>query len=236
MWAHYGSNAEGFVLEFDKDKLMEAFPKSRADAVSYLDEADPGLTELLHRAFVIGKPRYTYLLKNGVFNAAYFTKSTCWSYEAEWRVVADESETREIEDLRLLDVPARCITAVIAGAKASADLLEALSTAAGHFGCVLYRQRVGRTSITPYFLDEGGSSYVFDGAGVSLPAAACPSCREPLKKESEACSWCQVTDDHRHEAAIRNPYRMLERIGLLDSYIVSMDGITDGIARRREKS
>ncbi len=236
MWAHYGANASGFALEFDESKLLEAFPNSRIDDVQYQDEASPDLTEMLYRAHVIGKPRYTYFLQGGVFQAAYFTKASCWSYEAERRMVANESEVREAEGLQLLDVPAGCITAVIAGAKASTDLLQMLSKAASSYGCDFYRQCIGRTSISPYFLDTAGRAYVFNGSGLSPAPASCRSCSEPLQPGNEACSWCQITDDQRSSAAMRNPYRILDRIGHLDSYIASMDKITEGIAKSRKGS
>nr|WP_282097541.1 DUF2971 domain-containing protein [Luteibacter sp. SG786] len=233
MWAHYGANASGFVLEFEESMLLEAFPNSKIDDVQYQDDASPDLTEMLYRAHVIGKPRYTYFLRGGVFQAAYFTKTTCWSYEAERRMVASDSEVRKAGGLQILDVPADCITAVIAGAKASTDLLQMLSETANSYGCSFYRQRIGRTSISPYFLDRGGRAYIFDGSRMSPASASCRSCSEPLKSGHEVCSWCQITDDQRYSAAARNPYRMLDRIGRLESYIASMDKITEEIARSR---
>lgn len=236
MWAHYGANGTGFALEFDESKLSEVFPNSRIDDVEYQDEASPSLTEMLYRAHVVGKPRYTYFLQGGVFKAAYFTKATCWSYEAERRMVAEASEVREESGMQLLDVPADCITAVIAGAKASTDLLQMTSQAAKSYGCEFYRQRIGRTSISPFFLNAAGGPYVFDGSGLTPASASCKSCSEPLEPDNQACSWCQITDHQRYSAAMRNPYRILDYIGHLESYISSMDEITEGLVRSREGS
>lgn len=236
MWAHYGANATGFALEFDEAALQKAFPGSNLEDVTYQDEASPGLTEMLYRAHVIGKPRYTYFLQGGVFHAAYFTKATCWSYEAERRMVAAEGEVREANGMLLMDVPANCITAVIAGAKASADLIEVLSESAGRYGCGLYRTQIGRTSISPYFLDAAGTSHSFNGSGLASAAASCQSCKEPVEPNNKSCSWCQITDDQRYSAAVRNPYRILDRVGHLDSYLASMDRITEGLIRSRKGS
>lgn len=236
MWAHYGANASGFALEFDEAELQKAFPSSKLEDVSYQDEASPGLTDMLYRAHVIGKPRYTYFLQGGVFRAAYFTKATCWSYEEERRMVADENEVREANGMLLMDVPANCITAVIAGTKSSAGLIEILSEYAGRYGCELYRTQIGRTSISPYFLDSDGTSYVFNDSRLAPAAAACQTCKEPLELNNKSCSWCQITEDQRYSAAVRNPYRILDRVGHLDSYLASMDKITEGIVRSRKGS
>ncbi|WP_166771474.1 DUF2971 domain-containing protein [Xanthomonas arboricola] len=236
MWAHYGANASGFALEFDEAELLKAFPGSKLEDVVYQDEASPDLTEMLYRAHVIGKPRYTYFLQGGVFHAAYFTKATCWSYEAERRMVAAENEVREAHGMLFMDVPVNCITSVIAGAKASAGLILMLSESADHYGCGLYRTQIGRTSISPYFLDNAGIPHVFNGSGIAAAAASCRSCKEPLEPSNEACSWCQITDDQRYSAAVRNPYRILDSVGHLDSYLASMNKITEGITRSRKGS
>jgi Protein of unknown function (DUF2971). len=236
MWAHYGLNASGFVVEFDENELRESFPESKFDNVRYQDEAGDGLTEMLYRAHVIGKPRYTYFLQGGTFYAAYFTKATCWSYEMERRMVADITEVRASGDLLLLDVPKSCITSIIAGAKATEELTHSLKAQADSFGCAFYKMQIGRTTITPYFLDADGATCVFNGNEMILAHCSCESCREPVPEGNEKCSWCQITDEHRYEAAIKNPYRMLDRIGHLDSYIQSMDNITDSLNKSRKGS
>ncbi|MDQ1091195.1 hypothetical protein QE400_000608 [Xanthomonas sacchari] len=236
MWAHYGLNASGFVVEFDENELIDLFPESKFDDVRYQDKADDGLTEMLYRAHVIGKPRYTYFLQSGTFYAAYFTKATCWSYEMERRMVADMAEVRVSNDLLLLEVPKSCITSIIAGAKSCEDLKNSLKARADSFDCAFYNMQIGRTTITPYFLDGYGATCIFNGDEIVLAQCSCESCREPIPEGNEKCSWCQITDEHRYEAAIRNPYRMLDRIGHLDSYIKSMDGITERLNKGRKKS
>ena len=105
MWAHYAQNSEGFAIEFDESELATAFPKSGFGDVDYRDAPDDGLSDTLHRAYHIGKPRYVYILHTGVFSAAYYTKATCWNYEQERRMIVGENEIRQAGDLMLVDVP-----------------------------------------------------------------------------------------------------------------------------------
>jgi len=236
MWAHYGANASGFALEFDEAELVKFFHGSKIEDVTYQDEASHGLTEMLYRAHVIGKPRYTYFLQGGVFHAAYFTKATCWSYEAERRMVVAEGGVREASGMLLMDVPTNCITAVIAGARASADLVNILLAASSRYDCGIFRAQIGRTSISPYFLNVADISHIFNGSVLAPASAFCHSCKEPLEPDNESCSWCQITEAQRYSAALRNPYRILDRIGHLDSYLTSMDKITEDITRARKGS
>lgn len=236
MWAHYGQNISGFAIEFDEDELKDKFLESRFNDVRYQDEASEGLTDMLHRVHVIGKPRYTYFLQGGVFHAAYFTKTTAWSYEMERRMLADKSEVRADNDLLLLDVPSTCITAIIAGARSSSALEEQLRKRAKDFGCRFFKMQIGKTTISPYFLDASGEPHVFNGESIVPAEHSCESCNEPLKSNDSRCSWCQINDEHRLEAAIRNPYRMLARINHLEEYIKSMDDITERLNKSRESS
>lgn len=233
MWAHYGQNVSGFVVEIDEEALIEAFPQSRLKDVRYQDNADAGLTEMLYRAHVIGKPRYTYFLQGGTFNAAYFTKASCWAYEMERRMIVDESAVRCSGELLLLDVPKSCITAVIAGARADEVLINELAGHATTFGCSFFQMKIGRTTISPYFLDGEGTPFIFNGERLVVADHPCESCKEPISEGNSACSWCQITDEHRYDAAIRNPYRILDHIGHLDSYLESMNKITAGLSGKR---
>lgn len=119
MWAHYAKNQQGFVIEFCEDRLTKAFPKSRLGDVRYLDAPKDDLVEILYRAYEIGKPRYTYMLQGGVFNAAYFTKASCWNYEQECRLVLHEADTRKLGLLTLTDVTNECIAGIVCGPRAS---------------------------------------------------------------------------------------------------------------------
>jgi len=157
MWAHYAQNLEGFVIEFDEGKLVESFPESGFGNVDYRDASDAGLSDMLYRASEIGKPRYVYMLRKGVFRAAYYTKATCWSYEQERRMIVRESETRRLEDIILMDLPKECVTAFVSGPRASVDTISALRAKAAELGCRYFQLKIGRTSAAPFFVDSGSN-------------------------------------------------------------------------------
>lgn len=227
MWAHYGLNVTGFVVEFNEDRLREHLPEAQFGDLIYRDAADDGLTEILFRVHMIKKPRYTYLLQKGVFHAAYYTKTSAWSYELERRMIVEESDVRASSNLLLLDISLDCVTAIIAGARTDPDLVAALKQRAHNFGCFFYQMNIGKTHIEPFFLGEGRVPQVFNGEAIVPAANSCATCNEPLESDLERCSWCQITDEHRIEAAVGNPYRILADFGKLDDYIKSMDKTGD---------
>lgn len=227
MWAHYGLNGTGFAVEFEEDAIEGEFQTSSFGDVSYQDQADEGLTEMLYRAHVIGKPRYTYFLQSGVMHAAYFTKATCWSYELERRMVLrDYAEDAGDDQLILIDVPKHCVRSIIAGPASSKELQDLLKERATTLGCRYLKANIGKSSIKPFFVDEDGVPHFFDGEKITDATNSCESCSEPLDDGPEKCSWCQITEDHRREAAMRNPYRIIQMYGGLEDYIKSMDDIT----------
>jgi hypothetical protein len=234
MWAHYAQNHEGFLIEFSEDEMAEAFPKSRFDDVGYSDVPDGSLSEFLYRAFVTGKPRHTYFLQHGVFNAAYFTKATCWSYEQERRMVVSGSEVRQVGALTLVDVPIKCITSIIAGSKASENTRSALRMKAEKIGCQYFDLRIGKSSVIPYFVAGDGRSFSFDSASIAQSDFPCETCKEPLSAELEMCSWCQIDDELRRQVALRNPFRILDHYGLLEGYLRKTDAIGN-IASKKKK-
>ncbi|MET4069611.1 hypothetical protein ABID58_004413 [Bradyrhizobium sp. S3.2.6] len=236
MWAHYAENHKGFVIEFSETSLREAFQDSGFQDVAYSDTPSEDLTDMLYRAFKIGKYRYIYLLRLGVYNAAYFTKATCWSYERERRMVASENEIRDTSGLLLLDAPICCICSIIVGSRATDETKQALLTKSEELGCRYFEIRIGKSSANPYFVDAHGQPYVFDGSTLMPAASACETCLEPMKAETlqAQCSWCRINEQMTHDAASRNSYRMLDRAGLLEGYIQGMDKITFG--RRKADS
>ncbi|WP_210161618.1 hypothetical protein, partial [Rhodopseudomonas sp. B29] len=224
---------KGFVVELSEARLGTAFPQSSFDDVTYSDVPPEGLTDMLYRAFRIGKYRYIYLLRLGVYHAAYFTKATCWSYERERRMVASETEMRNNSDLLLLDAPGQCVRSIIAGSKATDATKDALKKKAHELGCRYFEIRIGRVTAIPYFLDLHGRPHIFDGSALIPAAVFCSTCLEPLKADSSQteCSWCRIDQQMTEYAASRNSYRMLDRAGLLESYIEGMDKITFGKQR-----
>lgn len=236
MWAHYASNLQGFAIEFDEKLLAEAFPESGFGDIDYQDAPSPELTDMLYRAFTIGKPRYVYFLHKGVFSAAYYTKASCWSYEQERRMVVKESETRLLGDLVLMDVPKECITALICGPRASPATSNAVREKANKLGCDFYEMRIGKVSPQPFFIGTDGKPFVFSDAAIEPAGKYCSSCKEPLVEEVEHCSWCQINDAHRSAAAARNPYRVFAHFGMLDSYIEGMEAISHGAHQSKRGS
>ncbi|MET4229843.1 hypothetical protein ABIB83_004615 [Bradyrhizobium sp. I1.8.5] len=233
MWAHYAENHKGFVVEFSETCLAEAFQDSGFQDVTYSDAPSEGLTDMLYRAFKIGKYRYVYLLRLGVYHAAYFTKATCWSYERERRMVASTKEIRNTSGLLLLDAPIRSVSSIIAGSRATDETKQALLRKSEELGCRYFEIRIGKTSANPYFVDAHGQPHVFDGSTLVPAASSCETCLEPMKAKASQteCSWCRINEQMIQHAASRNSYRMLDRAGLLESYIEGMDEITFG--RRR---
>jgi Protein of unknown function (DUF2971) len=143
MWAHYAETLTGFGIEFDEEKLAACFPKSGFGDVDYMDAPAEGLSDLLYRALELQKFRYVHMLQQSVFSTAYYTKSLCWNYEQERRMLVDESETRTEAGLILVDVPSDCITALICGPRASPATTRTLRKRAEQFACDFYTLRIG---------------------------------------------------------------------------------------------
>jgi len=224
MWAHYAFKLEGAVLEFDEHLVQESCPESSFGDVEYRDGLHDGLNGMLHRAHVIGKPRYVYFLQSGVFHAAYFTKATCWSYELERRMVIQEANVRHEPPLMLLDVPIACVTSVVAGPRASEATKALLREFAAHAGTRYLEMRVGRSAAAPYFVEPEGTPHQFNGERIEASSQYCGICGEPTRS-GDLCSWCAMEDAHREQAASSNPFRMLADAGMLESYLDGMDAI-----------
>jgi hypothetical protein len=160
MWAHYAQNLSGFVIEFSEDELARGISESTFDDVTYSDSPKSELSEMLYRAYVIGKFRYAYFLQRGVLHTAYFTKASCWSYEQERRLVVPTSATPQEGQLTLLDVPCSCITSVIAGPRAGERTKQLLAQRAKHVGCNYFELRIGRSSAIPFLVDQTGQPFI----------------------------------------------------------------------------
>ena len=225
MWAHYAENHEGLVVELEEESVTNHNSGIQIGSVEYRDAPRDELDGLLERAFTLGKPRYIYMLQNSVFGAAYFTKATCWSYESERRLIAPEDSTRRTGDIVLLDLPRTCVTALICGARCSADVKDKLRQLSQSIGCVWLETQIGRSSAKPYFLDDSDKSFVAAGAGLEPAASSCDRCREPIAQPSTRCSWCQIGPEHRADAATRNTFRLLDSYDLLEDYIAGMQKI-----------
>ena len=232
MWAHYAQNHQGVALEFSEEGLVKAFPES--GDVTYSDVPTEDLSDMLYRAYKIGKPRYTCFLRSGVFHAAYFTKTSCWSYEQERRMIVPESDTRKAGPLSLLDVSKDCITSIICGPQASEQMKLALIKKAEEMECRYFEIRIGKSSATPYFVDIDGQPFLFDLAEIAPSHQHCEVCKEPIAVAAGQCSWCQIDDEIRQHVASRNPFRILDHYGLLESYIAGADAV--GEKHRKSKT
>jgi hypothetical protein len=208
-----------------EETLVKAFPESSFGDVTYSDTPRDELSDMLYRAYEIGKPRYTYFLQRGVFHAAYFTKTSCWSYEQERRMIVSESDTHKAGPLSLLDVPGDCVTSIICGPRASEQMKQALIKKAKEIECRYFELRIGKSSATPYFDDVDEQPFLFDQTEIAPSYQHCEACKEPIAVAAEQCSWCQIDDEIRQHVASRNPFRILDRLGLLESYIAGADAV-----------
>ncbi|HLZ00750.1 MAG TPA: DUF2971 domain-containing protein [Bradyrhizobium sp.] len=228
MWAHYAQNHEGFVIEVSEERLSEKLPEVACGDVSYSDVPPRDLSALLGMAYGTSKMRHTYLLRQGVLHSAYFTKTSCWAYEQERRLVVPEKNTREIGTTRLFDVPNECVTSIICGSRASEATRLSLMNKAQEMSCRYFELRIGKNSATPFFLDAAEQPFVFNMGELAQCDQHCGTCMEPIAQEADECSWCQINDQLRIDAASRNPFRVLDRLGMLESYVAGMDAISAG--------
>lgn len=225
MWGHYAQNAQGLVVEIDEEELRAAFKDARVDDVRYQDHPDSGLLDLLHRAANLLKPRYLHFFQQGVLNAAYFTKSLCWSYERERRLVVANKDVIHLGEHMLLQVPVECVSALIVGPRADLEAKKGIHALADRISCEFYEMGLGRSSATPYFVSASDEPFLHADGNIRKALTFCSKCKEPTGNGVAKCSWCGITGDHREEAAAKNTYRLLESIGLLDKYIEGLDKI-----------
>ncbi|NKN15515.1 DUF2971 domain-containing protein [Rhizobium laguerreae] len=219
MWAHYAQNSQGFVIEFSEAKLREAFPDARFGNVSYSDVPKRDLSELLMRAHQIKKFRYVMWLRQAIFDSAYFTKTLCWSYELERRMIVEHEATRVAGDMMLLDIPREAVSAIICGPRASPETAASLNQIATDIGCNFFSLRMGKSSATPYMVDQRGMPFVAGNDEIREAEFQCKECREPTSEGVHRCSWCEIDDDTRQRAAGNNSFRLLQHLGLLEDYI-----------------
>jgi len=208
MWAHYGSEGRGAVIEFDEGCVRAAYPDVRFGDIEYRDDADPALTAALRHAAGTLKFRHAHQLQTAVLWAAYFTKSSVWSYERERRVVVPNGRYLQPgEGGRFLVIPRGCVTGLIVGPRASREVRDLLSLRAAEMGCAYYETVIGRLTTRPYYESATGP-YVFDGDLLVEAEHVCQGCGEPLGGAGDRCSWCSIGDVEREAAAADNPLRL----------------------------
>jgi hypothetical protein len=231
MWAHYASNSQGFVAEINEPALDEWLKSKDSDPsfgdIDYRETPREGMQGILDRAYVLSKPRHVGWLQQAIGSTAYYTKQTCWSYEQERRLIADEKNINRInENLMLLYFPSSFVKSLVVGAKAPQDLKNKIKDISLSIGCNYYEQHIGKSSTTPFFLDGKLQTYIFDGKEIVLHSERCGSCKEPKTNiDSKLCSWCSIDESHEKNAAHRNSFRMLAHAGILEQYIANFRGI-----------
>ncbi len=223
MWAHYARESKGFVIEVDEEELLKSLPEGSIDDVDYKDEPNVVDLDRLRLAHATTKPRHTILLQRSTFGNAYFTKHISWSYEAERRLIVDDTDVRMIGDLMILDLPTDCITAIISGPRSEDALTKRCREISRGMSCEYYEMQIGKSSMVPYFMNTSNEPFLFNGQGIENLDFYCEECGEPLYKEDFLCNWCKISETHQSEAASRNPLRLLSRYGLLEAYMNKKD-------------
>lgn len=229
MWAHYGDNSQGFVLEIDEDKLCQ-YLKSMGRCylvgnIKYKDSPDADLENLLERAYCIGKPRYVDMLSRRIIGVAYFTKQTCWSYEQERRIIVSEDFFSNDNYLKVLNLPREVITSIIVGHRASNQVKRALADIANDIKVENFIMKPGKIASSPFLINKNLETYIFMNKNISKCDYFCSECNEPLKYDKEKCSWCEISDYDKEQAALINPFRIMARYGLLEEYIENTNRI-----------
>lgn len=228
MWAHYANNHSGFVLELDTSRIAEHFPDSSIHDVDYLEKPKTDLHELLARASVIAKPRYAAWLRDAVLSTAYFSKYADWAYEQETRMVVGIDDAENIAGNIILYVPIECVTAIIFGSKFPESKRPSQKEVSDRYELDTYSVAIGKSYPVPYLVNDKHDVFIFSEGEISEPDFICDSCSEPLTEDGENCPWCRISDEHKHTAAMRNPFRILDHLGQLDDYLKEVEKIKRG--------
>lgn len=225
MWAHYGDNHSGFVIEFDVDALKAAFPNIVIGDVTYRTEPSTDIAGQLQRAAVTKKPRHAYFLQQTVLSTAYFSKDIAWSYEQECRLLDQEDYCETIGEHKILQVPIDCCTALIAGKSATPATVSRSRDIAVQGGMRWFHAVIGKSMAQPFMETENGARAVFDGADITPTVKVCRSCAEPVSANPGLCPWCSITENDALRAAQNNPLRVLDNHGLLENYYKGLEAL-----------
>lgn len=237
MWAHYANTAKGFVVEIDEDKLKEHYDEVLfISDVTYSNQPSEHVVPSLLRAVGTCKPRHTFFLHKTIFHAAYFYKQSEWAYEQERRVVVhDDGIVENINGNVILNIPVECVTAIICGENTEKNNSEIASGICKKSGFNFYRSFIGRSYAKKIMIDQEGQAHVFDGDELIVASTICSNCKEPfdyvIESNKKLCSWCSITDLQRYDAALKNPYRILDHAGMLENHIQGMIDISKGLRK-----
>lgn len=233
MWAHYAANQSGFVLGFDVERLKECFPECSIRDVTYLEKPSGELHELLARAAMIAKPRYASWLQDAVLSTAYFSKYTEWAYEQETRMVVEDDLVETVEGNAILFLPVDCISSVMMGRNFPVEMEKHVLGKAALSGFKPFHIKIGKSYPVPYMVDEDGRTHIFLDRDVKLADYVCDSCSEPITEGGEMCPWCRISEGERIDAAMRNPFRILDHHGRLEEYLAGVADIKRNHRKRK---
>ena len=223
MWAHYGDNHSGFVVEFDVDALKAAFSHIVIMDVTYRTEPSEKIASQLQMAAGTKKPRHAYFLQQTVLASAYFSKDCAWSYEQECRLLDQEDYCETIAGNKILQVPISCCTALIAGKNAVPETLALTKDVAALGGMRWFHAVIGKSIAQPFMEAENGARAVFDGTEIVPAAKVCRSCAEPISPDKSYCPWCSITEESALRATQGNPLRILGQLGMLEDYYKGLE-------------
>lgn len=225
MWAHYANNHSGFVLEFDLDGLIKHFEGNPIWDVSYRKAPHENLKNILQRAAVLLKPRYSYDLQQFVFTESYFSKYDEWSYERECRFVDMKRITENVAGNSILFIPTEFVTSIIVGTNFPQESIESSLSLANENGFDWYQLYKGKSYPKPYMNNESNDTFIFENNRIVATNQTCQSCSEPLINDTPLCPWCSITEAHEEVATQSNPFRIIDSIGGLDDYMKAMGKI-----------
>lgn len=225
MWAHYANNQTGFVLEFDSDQLEKFSGTAMLKDVKYQNDPNNDLIGLLHHAAGTKKPRHSYFLTQAAFDTAYFTKTSEWSYEKECRLIALEKAITLANEFQLLVIPTQILSAIIIGANFPEAKIPLSQKLAQDNELDWYNLRIGKSTNVPYMENIRNEPCVFSKNKIILSKSYCLECSEPNLESKDLCPWCSITKGDRAEAAMTNPFRILDAFGQLEDYIKGADAI-----------
>lgn len=223
MWAHYGKNHSGFVVEFDREALTETIKGSKIAEVAYRDTPDDSILAHIQRASVTGKARHSMFMMDAIIHHAYFTKQTCWSYEQECRLV----NFNKYMSGSILEFPTTPIRSIISGTNAGSDFDNKASKMADEIGSKFYKERIGKSYAEPFFIDRGNRTNSHSAGTISQCQFVCEKCNEPTQINEEYCPWCKITESHITDASHRSMLVAIDRSGGLDDYIRQYLSIRD---------
>lgn len=128
MWAHYASNASGYVFEYQglggKFTGDQTGTLNRLTPVSY-HSIPPSLT-------------FDPSSQNNVF----FSKHEDWAYEREWRVARALEDCKKTDEIFLYDTEVRPVTLTLGWKMNREDSDQLLNSAVDV--CSVYRAKIGR--------------------------------------------------------------------------------------------